>query len=141
MTARLLQIEKLFIELPAGSERQHAVKDLSLELAPGETLCVVGESGSGKSLTARAVMGLLPAPHVRASDGQINFNGEDVTKASYDRLRDIRGSEISMIFQEPMTALNPVMSIGSQIDEIFRYHVSMPPVSYTHLTLPTTTIV
>ena len=112
--------------MPAGSERQHAVQDLSLELAPGETLCVVGESGSGKSLTARAVMGLLPAPYVRASDGQINFNGEDVTKATYDRLRDIRGSEISMIFQEPMTALNPVMSIGSQIDEIFRYHVSMP---------------
>ena len=126
MTAKLLQIDNLFIELPVGSERQHAVQDLSLELAPGETLCVVGESGSGKSLTARAVMGLLPTPHVRASDGQINFNGEDVTKATYDRLRDIRGSEISMIFQEPMTALNPVMSIGSQIDEIFRYHVSMP---------------
>jgi peptide/nickel transport system ATP-binding protein len=71
-------------------------------------------------------MGLLPAPHVQVSNGEINFNGEDVTKASYDRLRDIRGSEISMIFQEPMTALNPVMSIGAQIDEIFRYHVDMP---------------
>lgn len=125
MTEKLLQIDNLFIELPTGSERQHAVQDLSLELAQGETLCVVGESGSGKSLTARAVMGLLPAPHVRVSGGQINFNGEDVTKATYDRLRDIRGSEISMIFQEPMTALNPVMSIGNQIDEIFRYHVSM----------------
>ena len=137
MTEKLLQIDNLFIELPAGSERQHAVQDLSLELAPGETLCVVGESGSGKSLTARAVMGLLPAPHVRVSDGQINFNGEDVTKATYDRLRDIRGSEISMIFQEPMTALNPVMSIGSQIDEIFRFHVSMSlPSSERDVNLP-----
>ena len=82
MTEQLLKINNLFIELPAGSERQYAVQDLSLELAPGETLCVVGESGSGKSLTARAVMGLLPAPHVRVSDGQINFNGEDVTMAT-----------------------------------------------------------
>jgi peptide/nickel transport system ATP-binding protein len=123
---KLLDINDLFIKLPVGADREYAVQKVDLELAQGETLCVVGESGSGKSLTARAVMGLLPAPHVQVSNGEINFNGEDVTKASYDRLRDIRGSEISMIFQEPMTALNPVMSIGAQIDEIFRYHVDMP---------------
>ena len=126
MKNKLLDINDLFIQLPAGADRAYAVQKVDLDLAQGETLCVVGESGSGKSLTARAVMGLLPAPHVQVSNGQINFNGEDVTKASYDRLREIRGSEISMIFQEPMTALNPVMSIGAQIDEIFRYHVDMP---------------
>ena len=126
MKNKLLDINDLFIQLPAGADRAYAVQKVDLDLAQGETLCVVGESGSGKSLTARAVMGLLPAPHVQVSNGQINFNGEDLTKASYDRLREIRGSEISMIFQEPMTALNPVMSIGAQIDEIFRYHVDMP---------------
>jgi peptide/nickel transport system ATP-binding protein len=70
-------------------------------------------------------MGLLPAPHVRVGKGEIIFGAEDLTKVTYERLRELRGSEISMIFQEPMTALNPVMTIGDQIDEIFRYHVSM----------------
>jgi peptide/nickel transport system ATP-binding protein len=123
---KLLDIIDLAIQLPEGADRQYAVENVNLELARGETLCVVGESGSGKSLTGRAIMGLLPAPHVQVSKGSIQFDGEDVTKASYDRLRQIRGSEISMIFQEPMTALNPVMSIGDQIDEIFRFHVNMP---------------
>ena len=121
----LLSVDDLSILLPEGSDRDYAVQGASLQLHAGETVCIVGESGSGKSLTARAVMGLLPAPHVRVGSGAINFNGEDVTKVSAERLRGIRGSEISMIFQEPMTALNPVMSIGDQVDEIFRYHVSM----------------
>ena len=125
MINTLLKISNVDISLPEGSERLLAVENLCIDLAPGETLCIVGESGSGKSLTARALMGLLPAPHVRVSQGQINFCGEDLTKVSERRLREIRGSEISMIFQEPMTALNPVMTIGGQIDEIFRYHVSM----------------
>ena len=125
MTNTLLKISNVDISLPEGSERLLAVENLCVDLAPGETLCIVGESGSGKSLTARALMGLLPAPHVRVSQGQINFCGEDLTKVSERRLREIRGSEVSMIFQEPMTALNPVMTIGDQIDEIFRYHVSM----------------
>ncbi|MDB9759881.1 ABC transporter ATP-binding protein [Planktomarina sp.] len=125
MTNTLLKISNVDISLPEGSERLLAVENLCIDLAPGETLCIVGESGSGKSLTARALMGLLPAPHVRVSQGQINFCGEDLTKVSERRLREIRGSEVSMIFQEPMTALNPVMTIGDQIDEIFRYHVSM----------------
>ena len=125
MTNSLLKISNVDISLPEGSERLLAVEKLCIDLAPGETLCIVGESGSGKSLTARALMGLLPAPHVKVSQGQIDFCGEDLTKVTERRLREIRGSEISMIFQEPMTALNPVMTIGSQIDEIFRYHVSM----------------
>ena len=127
MTKKLLSINDLSILLPTGADRQYAVQDINLELNAGETVCVVGESGSGKSLTARAVMGLLPAPHVRVGKGEIIFGGEDLTKVTYERLRELRGSEISMIFQEPMTALNPVMTIGDQIDEIFRYHVSMSP--------------
>ena len=125
MTDSLLTISNLDIALPEGSERTLAVENLSVDLAPGETLCIVGESGSGKSLTARALMGLLPAPHVKVSQGAIDFCGEDLTQVSERRLREIRGSEISMVFQEPMTALNPVMTIGSQIDEIFRFHANM----------------
>ena len=125
MTDSLLTISNLDIALPEGSERTLAVENLSVDLAPGETLCIVGESGSGKSLTARALMGLLPAPHVKVSRGAIDFCGEDLTRVSERRLREIRGSEISMVFQEPMTALNPVMTIGSQIDEIFRFHANM----------------
>ncbi len=125
VSQKLLDIRNLSILLPDGADRRFAVEDISIDLNPGETLCIVGESGSGKSLTARAVMGLLPGPKVRVGEGEINFLGEDTTKVTPERLRDIRGNEISMIFQEPMTALNPVMRIGDQIDEIFRFHVSM----------------
>ncbi|XDZ66545.1 ABC transporter ATP-binding protein [Alphaproteobacteria bacterium LSUCC0684] len=125
MKNQLLAINDLSILLPEGSDRTHAVQHVDLKLHAGETVCVVGESGSGKSLTARAVMGLLPAPHVRIGNGEILFGGEDITKFDSERMRELRGSEISMIFQEPMTALNPVMTIGDQVDEIFRYHVSM----------------
>jgi peptide/nickel transport system ATP-binding protein len=125
MSNRLLDIRDLHVALPEGSERRYAVKAVDLELAPNEILCVVGESGSGKSLTARAVMGLLPQPHVRIDKGSIHFGEDDLAQVSEARLREIRGSEISMIFQEPMTALNPVMTIGNQIDEVFRYHTPM----------------
>ncbi|MGI9510816.1 MAG: ATP-binding cassette domain-containing protein, partial [Geminicoccaceae bacterium] len=125
MSERLLAIENLHIALPEGSERRFAVEAVDLDLAPNEILCVVGESGSGKSLTARAVMGLLPRPHVQIVEGSIHFGDEDLAKVSEARLRDIRGSDISMIFQEPMTALNPVMTIGSQIDEVFRFHTAL----------------
>ena len=127
MSTPLLSISDLSILLPDGADRRHAVADVSMSLHAGETVCIVGESGSGKSLTARAIMGLLPVPHVRVGSGVIDFGSEDLTKVDYERLRNIRGSEISMIFQEPMTALNPVMTIGDQIDEIFRFHVSMTP--------------
>ena len=125
MSEQLLSIEELSVSLPPGSDRPYAIENISLALHSGETVCVVGESGSGKSLTAKAIMALLPAPHVKVSAGRINFGKEDLVKANYERIRQIRGSEISMIFQEPMTALNPVMTIGSQIDEIFRFHANM----------------
>jgi len=118
----LLDIRDLSVKLPDGAERRHAVENVSFSLHNNEILCVVGESGSGKSITARAVMGLLPAPHVAIDGGQIDFNGEDLTRASRSRMREVRGGEISMIFQEPMTALNPVMTIGKQIDEVIRFH-------------------
>lgn len=121
----LLEVRDLHICLPEGAERDAAVEAVDLDLASNEILCIVGESGSGKSLTARAVMGLLPKPHVRVVGGSIHMEGEDLVTASESRMRSVRGSEISMIFQEPMTALNPVMSIGDQIDEVFRFHVSM----------------
>ena len=124
--SKVLSIEDLHVQLPLGSERNYAVEAVSYDLAPKEILCVVGESGSGKSLTARAVMGLLPAPHVQYEKGRIVFQGEDLTKASEARMRQVRGGEISMIFQEPMTALNPVMRIGEQIDEVIRFHESRP---------------
>ncbi|MBS0124893.1 ABC transporter ATP-binding protein [Thetidibacter halocola] len=123
---RLLDITDLHVALPPESQRPYAVEALNLHLEPNEILCVVGESGSGKSLTARAVMGLLPKPRVRIAKGSVNFLGEDLAKVSEERLRAIRGSQISMIFQEPMTALNPVMTIGTQIDEVFRFHEKMP---------------
>ncbi len=125
MSAPLLEIRNLHICLPEGAERAHAVEEVDLDLAPNEILCIVGESGSGKSLTARAVMGLLPRPHVRIVDGSVRFGDENLADISEARLREIRGSDISMIFQEPMTALNPVMTIGDQIDEVFRFHEKM----------------
>ncbi len=117
-----LTIDQLHVQLPTGSERSYAVDDVSYSLAPQEILCLVGESGSGKSLTARAIMGLLPEPYVHYEKGKIVFQGEDLTKVTPERMRQVRGGEISMIFQEPMTALNPVMRIGDQIDEVIRFH-------------------
>ncbi|OED44202.1 microcin ABC transporter ATP-binding protein [Chromatiales bacterium (ex Bugula neritina AB1)] len=121
-SAPLLDIRNLYVQLPRGAERTHAVEDVSYTLNNNEILCVVGESGSGKSITARAIMGLLPAPHVVVDKGSIDFNGESLTTVKEARMREIRGGEISMIFQEPMTALNPVMTIGKQIDEVIRFH-------------------
>ena len=122
----MLDIQNLTVNLPAGADRKHAVSELSLQLKPNEILCIVGESGSGKSIMARAVMGLLPEPHVRASAGKILFEGEDLLAASPGRMREIRGSRISMIFQEPMTALNPLMTIRDQIEEVIFTHQEMP---------------
>jgi len=126
MNPFLLEIDNLAVDLPQGADRPHAVSDFNLRLRPGEILCVVGESGSGKSIMAKAVMRLLPEPHVRASAGRILFAGEDLLASSPARMREIRGSRISMIFQEPMTALNPVMTIRDQIEEVIFTHQEMP---------------
>lgn len=125
MTAPVLEIRQLQVSLPPGADRPHAVSGLNLRLHPGQTLCVVGESGSGKSVTATAVMGLL-APGLRVTGGEIQLQGESLTQASKARLRALRGQTMGMVFQEPMTALNPVMRCGDQIDELLRTHTDWP---------------
>ncbi len=118
----LLKVENLVIELSTTKGVAPVIDDLSFELQAGQTLSFVGESGCGKSMTALGIMGLLPEKVGRIASGSILFNGEDITKATDDRLREIRGNDISMIFQEPMTSLNPVFSIGEQIAEVLRRH-------------------
>jgi peptide/nickel transport system ATP-binding protein len=117
----VLAIAGLSVALPPGADRAHAVHDISLSIAAGRTLCVVGESGSGKSVMATAVMGLLPR-ELRADRGSIRLNGESLLDASALRLRGLRGQSMGMVFQEPMTALNPVMRCGDQIDELLETH-------------------
>ncbi|MFZ9508074.1 MAG: dipeptide ABC transporter ATP-binding protein [Burkholderiaceae bacterium] len=116
-----LEIDQLGIALPPGGDRTHAVTSLSLAIEPGRTLCVVGESGSGKSVMATSVMGLLPR-ELRVTTGGIRLEGESLIGAEPTRLRALRGKAMGMVFQEPMTALNPVMRCGDQIDELLRTH-------------------
>ncbi|MFM7800568.1 MAG: dipeptide ABC transporter ATP-binding protein, partial [Limnohabitans sp.] len=111
--------------LPAGADRVHAVQNISLTLNAGETLCVVGESGSGKSVLAMTVMGLL-ARELRVSEGELHLQGESLLALDDARWRRLRGQAMGMVFQEPMTALNPVMRCGEQIDEVLRCHTDWP---------------
>jgi peptide/nickel transport system ATP-binding protein len=123
-SAPVLAINNLSVSLPRNSDRAHAVSDLTFAVAAGEILCVVGESGSGKSVTAQAVMGLLPR-ELGVDRGEILLQGENVLAASKSRLRDLRGTRMAMIFQEPMTALNPVMTVGDQIAEVLEIHTDL----------------
>ncbi|RMF40754.1 MAG: ABC transporter ATP-binding protein [Alphaproteobacteria bacterium] len=122
----VLEVRKLTVSLPGGADRPHAIEDISFTVARGEIVCVVGESGSGKSVTAQAVMGLLP-PALRPVRGEAMLEGEDTLTASPGRLRALRGTRMAMIFQEPMTALNPVARVGEQIAEVLEIHTSMSP--------------
>jgi peptide/nickel transport system ATP-binding protein len=122
--APVLEIGNLSVALPRGAERELAVEGLSLEVRQREIVCIVGESGSGKSMTALAVMGLLPRG-LKAVAGEVLLEGEDVLKAAPQRLRALRCTRMSMIFQEPMTALNPVLACGEQIDEVLRAHTGL----------------
>ncbi|MBN8907161.1 MAG: ABC transporter ATP-binding protein, partial [Rhodospirillales bacterium] len=117
----VLSIDGLSLALPMAGDRALAIKGLSLTLAAGETLCVVGESGSGKSMTALAVMGLLPRA-VKPTAGVIRLMGRDLLQLSETQMREVRGRDVSMIFQEPMTSLNPVMRVCDQIEETFAAH-------------------
>ena len=100
----------------------HAVDGVSFELEKGETLGIVGESGCGKTVTALSIMGLIPKPPAKIVGGEVLFQGRDLTKLSERQLEDVRGSEIAMIFQDPMTSLNPTLTIGVQITETIRRH-------------------
>jgi peptide/nickel transport system ATP-binding protein len=121
----VLAIENLSVTLPQGGDRTNAITDLSLTVNKGEILCVVGESGSGKSVTAQAVMGLLPRKQLMVSGGRVLLEGEDTVSATPQRLRELRGTKMAMIFQEPMTALNPVMRVGAQIQEVLDIHTDL----------------
>ncbi|MGO4673672.1 ABC transporter ATP-binding protein [Bosea sp. 2YAB26] len=121
----ILVLDDVSVKLPAGADRSHAMANVSLSLAANEILCVVGESGSGKSMTANAIMRLLPGG-VAIDGGRILFEGRNLADVSEAEMRKVRGAGIAMIFQEPMTALNPLRSIGDQIGEMFEIHTDLP---------------
>ncbi|HWT28466.1 MAG TPA: ABC transporter ATP-binding protein [Methylophilaceae bacterium] len=121
--AELLRIEGLTI-VPAAMPERILVKDVTLTLQPGRTTCVVGESGSGKSLTALAVMQLL-SKQLKQVSGKVMFQGQDLVTLDNEQMRDIRGKRIGMIFQEPMTSLNPVLTVGYQIGESLTVHLGL----------------
>lgn len=125
MSDAILSIQELTVSLPTGADRACAVSTISLAIQAGQTLCVVGESGSGKSVMATSVMGLL-ARELRPTGGSIRLNGESLLDAKPARLRQLRGQTMGMVFQEPMTALNPVMTCGAQVDELLATHTDWP---------------
>ncbi|MGE0254939.1 MAG: ABC transporter ATP-binding protein [Alphaproteobacteria bacterium] len=126
MTEPLLAIRDLGVDFSTPGGAVHAVRGVSLDLARGETLALVGESGSGKSVTALSVLQLLPYPVARHPSGSsIRFEGEELVGAKQDRLRKIRGNRIAMIFQEPMTSLNPLHTIEKQVNEVLFIHKGM----------------
>lgn len=125
----LLQLLDLTVQFDPAGQRPAAVQSLSLVIAPGERLALVGESGSGKTMTALAILGLVPGAEV---SGQVLWQGEDLIGAPESRLQAIRGSEIAMVFQEPMTALNPLLTVGQQIAEVLQAHEGIPVAQAFH---------
>ena len=117
----ILSVSGLTVDIPVGGGILHAVRGIEFDLAKGETLCIVGESGSGKSLTSLALMGLL-APKIRRRAERMEFDGIELTRASRRQMRRLRGARMSMIFQEPMTSLNPAYTIGDQLTEALLLH-------------------
>lgn len=121
----VLELRGLSVTLPKGADRKYAIEDISYTVKQGEIVCIVGESGSGKSVSAQTVMGLIPRKDLTPVAGEILLQGEDLLKKSETDLRQLRGVKMAMIFQEPMTALNPVMQVGDQIGEMLEIHTSM----------------
>ena len=125
MTEPVLSVRNLTVRLPRGADRENAIEGVSFDIGPREIVCIVGESGSGKSVTAQAVMGLLTKRDLVVTAGETLLQGEDTTKARISRLRELRGTRMGMIFQEPMTALNPVQRVGQQIAEVLEIHTDL----------------
>lgn len=121
----ILEVEKLIVSFETERGLLRAVDQVSFSVPRGKTVGIVGESGCGKSVTAMSIVGLLPQPAGKILGGDIRFNGKDLTHATEKEMRKIRGGEIGVIFQEPMTALNPVQRIGKQVSEVFRLHTKM----------------
>jgi len=126
MPSPLLEVEDLCVEFGQGTEAVRAVDGVSFALEPGRTLGIVGESGCGKSATCLAIMGLLRQTSAGNTTGAVRLGGRELTGLSEARMRRIRGAEMSMIFQEPMTALNPVYTIGAQMSAVLRRHAGLP---------------
>jgi len=124
LSSAILTLDGLSVRLPPGADRQHALSDVSLSIAANEIVCVVGESGSGKSIMANAIMQLLPG-EVNIDGGRVIFEGRDLATATAAEMRNVRGAGIAMIFQEPMTALNPLRTIGDQVGEMFSIHTDL----------------
>ncbi|MCB1418453.1 MAG: ABC transporter ATP-binding protein, partial [Notoacmeibacter sp.] len=124
-TQPLLQVKNLAVAFRSGGQDLLAVDHISFDIMPGETVALVGESGSGKSVSALSVLKLLPYPAASHPSGQILFNGEDLLDHDERDLRRVRGNDISMIFQEPMTSLNPLHTIEKQIGEVLKLHQRM----------------
>lgn len=120
----ILSIRGLTVDLPSGGDRAHAVENLSLDVFSNEIVCIVGESGSGKSITSFTTMGLLPKA-LKPSQGQVLLSGTDILKLKERQIAKMRGKEMAMVFQEPMTALNPCYTVGDQIEEVFAAHSSI----------------
>lgn len=121
VTAPLLSVQNLTISLPKGFDRPYAVQNINFELNSGDILCMIGESGSGKSVTSSAIMGLL-APSISVESGSIKLKGVELVRQPEGQFRDIRGRVVSMIFQDPLSSLNPLMTVGEQIREVFDSH-------------------
>src|SRR5262245_5819317 len=122
MSAPLLEVERLAISFPAEAGRVKVVDRVALSIAPGETLALVGESGCGKSVSALAIMRLVPKPGRIEAQSRIRFDGRELLSLPVTEMRALRGSRIGMIFQEPMTSLNPVTSVGRQVQEAIALH-------------------
>ncbi len=122
MTTPLLEVRRLRVEFPTRRGRLVALDDISFEIAPGEILGVVGESGAGKSLTGAAIIGLLDPPG-RIAAGEIRFDGRRIDNLPYDEMRKVRGRQIGAIFQDPLTSLNPLYTVGRQLVETIRTHL------------------
>ncbi|HEY7687861.1 MAG TPA: ABC transporter ATP-binding protein [Dongiaceae bacterium] len=125
MSEELLKVSDLHVSFGRGANEVKAVRGISFEIAKGETVAVVGESGSGKSVTALAIMQLLPYPLAHHPGGSIRFRGQELVGASEDAMRKIRGNDIAMVFQEPMTSLNPLHTIEKQVNEVLILHKGM----------------
>jgi oligopeptide/dipeptide ABC transporter ATP-binding protein len=121
-TGGLLEIDALQIAAETRARATPVVRSVSLSVSEGETVCIVGETGSGKSMTMLAVMGLLPSPPMQVVSGAIRLNGRNLLELNEEQLRQIRGREIAMVYQDPMTSLNPLMRVGDQITEALRAH-------------------
>ena len=121
----LLEVKNLRTQFFTQDGVVRAVDDVSFDIMPGETLGIVGESGCGKSITAMSIMRLIPSPPGKIVSGSINFEGEDILSMSDEEIRSVRGNKVAMIFQDPMTSLNPVLTVNKQIGETLELHMGM----------------